>query len=109
MMTKLREDFESWYRGLMGTPDNVLKNLRSGDSYSETDGERLNIAWHAYQSASKASKPVDMRHIGHATVQVSGQRYPYLDKGDVLHVFKEIGIRIRTKDSDPAEGVEVTL
>lgn len=58
---------------------------------------------------AQPQKIVDMRHIGHATVQVSGQRYPYLDKVDVLHVLKEMGIRIRTKDSDPAEGVEVTL
>lgn len=72
-----------------------------------------NAAWLAWQAraalGAQQQKPVDMRHIGHATVQVSGQRYPYLDKGDVLHAFKEMGIRIRTKDSDPAEGVEVTL
>lgn len=58
--------------------------------------------------SGQPQKPVDMRHLGQRTVQISGQRYLYLDKADVLHVFKEYGIRIRTKDSDPVEGLEVT-
>lgn len=50
-----RSDFESYYSGIMGTPMSVLKVLRNGDSYSATEGERLSLAWSAYQAAIEAA------------------------------------------------------
>lgn len=50
-----REEFEASYSELMGTPASVLKNLRGGDEYRETEGHRMQVAWLMWQAASKAS------------------------------------------------------
>ena len=51
-----REEFETAYSELMGTPASVLKNLRDGDEYRETEGHRMQVAWLMWQAASKASE-----------------------------------------------------
>lgn len=54
-----REQFEAEYSKMMGTPIGVLKVLRAGDVYSETEGDRLSIAWWAWQ-ASREAVEVDL-------------------------------------------------
>lgn len=49
-----REQFEAEYSKMMGTPIGVLKVLRAGDVYSETEGDRLSIAWWAWQASREA-------------------------------------------------------
>ena len=46
-----REQFEAEYSKMMGTPIGVLKGLRAGDVYTETEGDRLSIAWWAWQAS----------------------------------------------------------
>lgn len=48
----LRDVFESWYQTYMGTPASVLITLRTANGYHETEGDRLNISWAAYQRAA---------------------------------------------------------
>ena len=46
-----RDKFEAWYMNMM--PCAALSAMRDGDSYKDTDGDRLAIAWDAWRAASR--------------------------------------------------------
>src|SRR5471030_439855 len=54
MMDKNREEFESEYSKVMGTPVTVLRILRDSESYKETEGDRLSLSWTMWQASRKA-------------------------------------------------------
>lgn len=49
-----REQFEAWYSRETGVSIRLLKVLRACDDYSETDGDRLSMAWMAWQASREA-------------------------------------------------------
>lgn len=51
-----REQFEEWYSKMMGTPLSVLENLRGGEQYKCTEGDRLDIAWQAWCASREPHK-----------------------------------------------------
>ena len=50
MMTS-REQFEAEYSKIIGSPACSIKELRAGDVYRGKGGDRLSIAWWAWQAS----------------------------------------------------------
>jgi hypothetical protein len=49
-----RQQFEQEYSSLYGTPCTVLKTLRDGDDYMETDGDRVARCWAMWNACRAA-------------------------------------------------------
>lgn len=91
-----RAEFESEYSKLMGTPISVLKNLRDGNEYRETEGDRLCISWAMWQ-ASRSEIAVDLPSLKQSE---TGDRYQWSDgvfhfKHDTADILRAAGITVK--------------
>lgn len=83
-----REQFEAEYSKMIGTPIGVLKVLRAGDVYTETDGDRLSIAWWAWQASREA---VDIKLPEVCAFNLC----ELLDKKQVIEAIRAAGIKVK--------------
>jgi len=94
-MDSNRKSFEAEYSKVMGTPITVLRNLRDGECYRETEGDRLSLSWVMWKQ-SRSAIEIELPDGEIQLTTGRGQKV-MMPAHDVVKAITSHGIRIKGK------------